>query len=222
MQYDLKAMKKEYDSKPIKKCIDLAIKWNQEMIKKGEELVNLLWYLEKTKRFKEIPGYEKMEFSTFVNEICHIPYNRYRELAFAYNWYPEESKVLGPQTIQTIRNKVGVRRIPQVLKEIKLKTDKVESDTYKPGVAAKKKREAITNVLEKYKPKTKPKTVEDTKGYWKKKHDDLLDRYDDLLDRYKALEKELKSANERLEKQSKPLEAYFTIRDAVRLYDMTQ
>lgn len=119
MQYDLKKMKAEYDKKPITECVGLVKKFNDEMIQRGEQLVGLLWYLEKTKRYKEYDGYKKLDFKVFVWEACHITYNRYRELAYAYNWFPVEAKELGPHTIQMIRDRVGVTNMPKVLSEIK-------------------------------------------------------------------------------------------------------
>jgi hypothetical protein len=161
MQYDLKKMKAEYDKKPITECVGLVKKFNDEMIQRGEQLVGLLWYLEKTKRYKEYDGYKKLDFKVFVWEACHITYNRYRELAYAYNWFPVEAKELGPHTIQMIRDRVGVTNMPKVLSEIK----SAVSDVKNP----EKKREVIGKVVDKHSPpKTKAKG-NDNKAYWKAK-----------------------------------------------------
>lgn len=202
MQYDLKQLEKQYKEKPIQDCVELAKQWNEEIVKRGEELVGLLWYLEKSKRYHEWDGYKKLPFKVFVWEVCHIPYNRYRELAYAYNWYPVEARELGPTTIQTIRNKVGVVKMPQVLSEIKATAAKIKNP--------EKKREAISQVIEKHAPKPKPKTspMEDSKAYWKKK-------YDDLMVKYKALEKENDELRERLAKQEGPVKAFLAMKEAV-------
>jgi len=202
MKYDLKKFTRKYKNKSITECVELAKSYNEEMIQRGEQLVGLLWYLEKTKRFKEYEGYEKLGFKDFVWEICHIPYNRYRELAYAYNWYPQESRELGPQTIQTIRSRVGVMKIPKVLAEIKKAVEKVNDPL--------KRREAVNNIIEKHSPpKPKSRTApEDTKAYWKAK-------YEKLYADYMALLKENKELHEQLERQKGPITAYLSIKDQI-------
>jgi len=202
MQYDLGTMKKKYDERKIGDCVDLAKTLNTEMIERGEELVGLLWYLEKTKRYQEYDGYNKQVFKEFVWEICKIPYNRYRELAYAYNWFPEESRDFGPTLIQTIRSKVGVTKIPQVLREMKAKASEITDPA--------KKREAIYKIIDKYTPKVEPnKTApEDTKAYWRQKHDDLLTRY-------KALERENEKLRAQIHRQKAPVKAFLAMKEAV-------
>lgn len=202
MQYDMKKLEKEYKEKSVEECVVLAKKLNEEMVKSGENLVGLLWYLEKSKRYQEFDGYKQLGFGVFVSEICHISYNRYRELVYAYNWYPKESRELGPQTIQAIRSKVGVTKIPKVLKEIKATTGRIKDPL--------KKRAAISAVIEKHAvPNSKKiKTIEDTKGYWKRK-------YDALLEKTRMLEKENQELRAQIERQKAPITAFMDIREKI-------
>jgi len=202
MQFKIEELKKQYDGKSIVECVTEAKTLNEGMIKQGEELVGLLWYLEKTKRFHDYEGYAKIAFKVFVFEICHIPYNRYRQLAYAYNWYPVESREYGPQTIQAIRSSVGVVKIPKVLGEIKKKVSNI--------TAPDKRREAIAEVIKKYTPPKKVVPATDTKSYWKRK-------YEELFDKYKLLEKENGEMREQLSRQRVPLENLQKVRDIVQV-----
>jgi hypothetical protein len=206
VKYDLASLKKEYDGKKIDECVTLAKTFNSDMIERGEKLIGVLWYLEKTKRFREYDGYQKLSFGVFVDEVCNIPYNRYRQLAFAYNWYPVESREYGPQTIQTIRQAVGVAKVPKVLSEIKAKLTDVK--------VLEKKREVINNVIKKHTPpsKTVSQSV-DTKSYWKGK-------YDDLWKKYKLLEKECDELRAQVERQKVPIESLMKIREIARVQEI--
>jgi len=204
MQYDLKKLNKQYKQKPITECIDLAKKWNEELIQSGEKLVGLLWYLEKSKKFREYDGYDKLSFRDFVWEVVHISYNRYRELAYAYNWYPQESRELGPQTIQAIRSKVGVTKIPQVLSEIKAAVAELKEPA--------KIRQTITGILDKHSPpKPKKKGGENTAAHWRHKYEKLYADYQSLL----AENKELHA---QIERQKGPIAAFLKIQDQVAGY----
>lgn len=164
MQYELKEMEKQYGKEPIKDFVESVKKLNTEMLERGEELIRRLFYLEKSKRYKEYDGYKKAVFRDFIWEVCHIPYNRYRELAWAYNWYPAESKRLGPHVIQTIRGKVGATEVPKVIAQVEKAIDKLKDTT--------KEREVVNGVLEKLSQRVPKKAPEmDTKAYWKSKFD---------------------------------------------------
>jgi hypothetical protein len=202
-KYDLTSLKKEYDGKGIDECVTLAKKFNEDMIQRGEQLIGILFYLERTKRFREYDGYQKLSFGVFVDEVCNIKYNRYRQLAYAYNWYPAESREYGPHTIQTIRQAVGVVKVPKVLGEIKTKLNTVKTPD--------KKREVITEVIRKHTPPQAKKVAQsvDTKSYWKAK-------YDDLWKKYKMLEKECDELRAQVERQKAPIENFLKIREIAR------
>lgn len=202
MKYDDEEFKKKYGGKKVEELVKLAKNFNDQMIQNGEELVGLLWYLEKKKRFREYKGYEKLDFKVFLFEICHIPYNRYRQLVYAYNWYPVESREYGPQTIQTIREKVGSTKIPKILAEIKKNVSKAKTPD--------KRREAISDIIKKHTPPKKVVPATDTKSYWRRK-------YDELLDKYKMLEKENNEMRAQLAKQRVPLENLQKVRDIVQV-----
>jgi len=162
MQYEIEDLKKQFDKEAIVAFVVAVKKLNTEMLERGEELIKRLWYLEKTKRFKEHVGYRKAMFKDFIWEVCHIPYNRYRELAWAYNWFPEESKRLGPHVIQTIRGKVGVLGVPKVIGQIDAAIGKLKDHS--------KEREVVNSVIDRLASKVVKKNPDvDTKAYWRQK-----------------------------------------------------
>lgn len=207
MQYDLTEMKKRYGNLTAEEAVELVKKLNDDMISRGEELVGLLWYLEKSGLYKQYNGYKKLPFKVFVWEACHIPYNRYRELAYAYNWFPVEAREIGPTVIQTVRNKVGVVKIPMVLGEIKKAIVNIKD----PG----KRREAMFNVIAKHIPASKKrvKASEDTKAYWRKKYED---EHALRLKEKAAFEKEISELEARLAKQEGPVRLYLAMKDAYK------
>jgi len=210
MQYDLKQFEQEYGQKSDNECVELMKQFYSDMTERGEKLVGLLWYFEKSKRYKKFDGYKNASFKDFVWEVAKIPYNRYRELAYAYNWFPEESRELGPHVIQSVRSKVGVVKIPQVLKEIKTKVDQLKDPA--------KKREAVLQIVEKYTPKRTAvkgvleETGADTKAYWRKKYED---EHALRMKEKSAYEKEIAKLEAQLEKQKGPVKAYLAIKDTL-------
>ena len=201
MQYDLKELKKTYDPKPINDLVNQVKQINGEMVERGESLIKMLFYLEKTNRYQEFDGYKKLSFDAFLWEVCHIPMNRYRMLSWAYNWYPEESRQLGPHVVQTVRERVGVTQTPKVLAEIQTAIGK--------GKDKAKEREAINKILDRVAPPKKAKTDGvDSKGYWKAK-------YYDLEKRYKALVEENKALSAQLERQKGSVAAFLAVKEAV-------
>ncbi len=206
MNFDMKELEKKYGKEKIGDFIKKIRAINDEMLTRGRELVERLYYLEKTNLFKKYPGYEKQRFQDFLWETCHIPYNRYFELRYAYHWFPNEAEKYGPHTIQTIKGRVGVVKLPQVLKKI---------DQEMKASKTKPEREIINRVIEKYAPIKEPKLTADNKTYWKTKATDLERKNSTLQNRVTALQKENEKLKEQLERQSGPVAAFLAIKDAV-------
>lgn len=209
MKYDLKELEKEYGKKTEIQCVELAKKFNAEMIERGEQLVGLLWYLEKTRRYQKIQGYKGVSFKVFVWEVVHLTYNRYRELAYAYNWFPVEARELGPTVIQTVRERVGVTKLPKVLSEIKQRV----AETKNP----EKKREVMEQIIDRHSPEPKSRVtaVEDRKAYWKTKYEE---EHALRLKEKAAYEKEIDGLRERLARQEMPVKAFLAMKEAAQTH----
>jgi hypothetical protein len=206
MKDQLKELKKKYDGKSVAVCVKTAKNFNQKLIENGRELVLLLWYLEKTKRYKEYKGYEKMPFDVFISEVCLVPYNRYRQMAYAYNWFPEESKKYGPQTIQRIRQKVdSVSKIPKVLAEINKGVEKAKDPL--------QKRQVIHNAIEKYSAPPKKSTSSDTKAYWRSEAKRWEKVAGERWEEIRKLNHEINELKSQLAKQSGSVKKFIKIRE---------
>ena len=168
----------------------------KKMNSNAKQVMNDLHYLETTKRYKEYNGYQKQEFKVFLWEVCHIPYNRYRELWSAFQFFPKESNLFGPHVVQTVKQAVGATQTPTVLKEIKAeytRTKKIPT------------RKFISQTIEKYAPPKKDNNTGDTKAYWRNRA---------LMFEKKLSEarKEIIQLKAQLEKNKPFVEAYLTAR----------
>jgi len=201
-KFDLKRLKNLYGPKSIDECIGLAKDFNAKTMEHNELLVELLWYLHKTNRFKDYNGYDKHDFSVFIYETFNISYSRYLELKWALHWYPQDSRDLGVHTITEIKNKTkSTVKIPRVIKEIKSELKKIKD----PG----KKRAVISGVIEKHTPPpVKTADTTDTKAYWKRK-------YDELWKKYKLVEKENQELRDQVTRLKVTGERYVKVREIV-------
>jgi len=204
MNFNIKELRKEYDKEKIDAFVESVKSINAEVIDRGKELIKRLWYLEKTKRYREFDDYEKASFKDFLWEICHIPYNRYYELRYAYHWFPKEAEKYGPQTIQKVKTRVGVVRLPETLKEME-----------KVLVRAKGgfEREKINEVIDQIAPAKAQPPKSDSKSHWKSMADQYRTKYESLLKSYRLLEKENEKLKEQLERQRTPIETFSAIRN---------
>jgi len=205
---DYKELQKIYSKKSVNKLVKEVQKHNLEAISNGKEVMYRLWYLEKSRRYQEYDGYKKIPFKTFVYEICHIPYNRYKGLLLAYNWFPKESEKFGPHVVQTVKSKVGMQKLPKVLKEI---TKEVGSLT-DPG----KQREKIYQVIDRHTPIKKENIGNDTKVYWRNKALDVEKRYKELEAENKELIATIKELQEQIERQKPFVEAAISAQSSMK------
>lgn len=167
----------------------------KKMNNNAKQVMNDLHYLETTKRYKEYSGYQKQEFKVFLWEVCHIPYNRYRELWSAFQFFPKESKLFGPHVVQTVKQAVGATKTPTVLKEIKAeftRTNKIPT------------RKFINQTIEKHAPPKKEKDTGDTKAYWR-------NRALSLEKKLSEARKEIAQLKAQLEKNKPFVEAYLAL-----------
>lgn len=83
-----------------------------------------LWYLERTKRFKEDPAYKTSTFEVYAADVYGIQSAQYHMLRKAYINFPDECATYGPGVVAKIIRKAGPVRAKSVLSEIKAEDDK--------------------------------------------------------------------------------------------------
>lgn len=204
MNFNIKELRKEYDKEKIGDFVESVKSINAGVIDRGKELIKRLWYLEKTKRYREFDDYGKASFKDFLWEICHIPYNRYYELRYAYHWFPKEAEKYGPQTIQKVKTRVGVVKLPETLRKIGKALIRVKGGF---------EREKINEVIDQIAPVKTQSLKSDSKAHWKNVADQYRMKYETLLKSHRLLEKENKKLKEQLERQRTPIETFSAIRD---------
>jgi len=168
------------------------IKSYKGMNNNAKQAMNDLYYLESTKRYKEYDGYKKQEFKVFLWEVCHIPYNRYRELWSAFQFFPKESEIFGPHVVQKVKQAVGATKTPTVLKQIKVEYDRIKKI---PG------RKVINHIIEKHSPPKKETDPGDTKIYWRNQSHSFEKKW-------KAAEKTIVELRLQLNRNKPFIEAY--------------
>jgi len=189
-------MEKKEKKEKVDVIVKRIISGYKEVNSNLNQVMSDLHYLEKTNRYREYGGYQKQEFKVFLWEVCHIPYNRYRELWSAFQFFPKESEMFGPHVVQTVKQAVGAGKTPKVLKEIKGEYDRIKKIPT---------RQFINQTIEKYAPPQKGKDTDDTKAYWR-------DRALSFEKKWKAAEKELADLRVQLERNKPFVEAYLTAR----------
>jgi len=165
-----------------------------------------LWYLEKSRRYQEYDGYKQIPFKSFVWEVCHIPYNRYKSLLLAYNWFPKESEMLGPHVVQAVKAKVGMQNLPKVLKEITKEVGNLSNTG--------NQREKIYQVIARHTPAKKEISNTETKTYWKNEALALRVENKELIARVKELEAQIERNRPFVEAA---LSAHASMKDLPRL-----
>ena len=148
-------LKKEFDGKSIDQLEKDAKKLTGDVRQIQTELIRRLYYLKFTKRFKESSGYKKMPWGVYVKDKFQMTEATFHSLKIAYLRFPQESKVLGPGVVTTVRRQCGAEKTNTVLSEImnlkKRSPDKVEKIIGKnslPKVKARKNQLSY-NMLEK-------------------------------------------------------------------------
>jgi len=206
MAYNIKEWTKIYGPKTIETIVEQVKALDKQIVEKGKELIELLWGLERTKRWKEYPGYKDLEFKVFLDEICWIKYNRYNELRYAYQWFPEEVQRYGPHIIQAIKQRVGVVNLPRVLKKL---------NTMFPQVETGKQREKLNMYIDTIAPKKKSRTGGDTKAYWRQQAQEYKARLEDALVELRKKNQRIAELQAQVNRQKEPIKRYAAIRELI-------
>lgn len=143
----IEELKKKYDNQPIK-TIEKEAKSTQGQAKDVySNFIEILFYLERTQRFKENHVYKKSNFQQYLSFEYGIRFTTYHEARLAYGNFPEFSKKYTPQLVNAIKAKCGAEKLPGVIKEIEAK----DADLKKPLP-----REGIQAIIDKNKKPEKP------------------------------------------------------------------
>jgi len=88
-------------------------------IKAHKNRIIILWYLERTNRWKENKQYRQSTWGTYLKERHMMLENTYLAHLRVYIGFPNETEQYGPELINKIKVKCGVENMPTVLAEFK-------------------------------------------------------------------------------------------------------
>jgi hypothetical protein len=187
----LKQLKEKYDNTPVNEIINGLLLAASQMKNMQREMVLGLFYMERTMRWREYPGYKTSSWERFLDDVFKMRTTTYRNMVFAFQSFPDEAKLYSVGLIIKIKETCGIERLPHVLREIKTADDSLTNPI---------KRERIEKIVQKYALPKAPAKAEDITD-WRQRY---LAEHDIRL----ALERE----NEKLRKRLKALISSFTWR----------
>lgn len=158
--------------------------------------IEMLFYMEHTKRYKHSEGFEKATFDDYLRNKFNIAPHQYYAARKIYVQYPDEASWLGVYFLQKVQKDCGVEAIPMVVEEIREK----ESKRTTPLSVADREKIAM-----KYKKPPTPAEIArrfKNASYWKAKYLECkrqldaalqeIDEKDEQIAKLKATVEELK------------------------------
>lgn len=156
----LEGLKAKYDQKSAEEIVDTLLTAKKRLKELQKEMILGLFYMERTRRWKEYPGYKNTSWEPFLDDLFKMRPTTYRNLLFAFQSFPVESEMYSPGVVVKIKETCGVENLPKVLREITVKDESLIRPI---------KREQINKIIEKYAlPKT-PAKIED-KTDWRQRY----------------------------------------------------
>lgn len=185
-------LKAKFDKEKIEDLIKYAVNYVSDMRTAQKSAIDVLWYLERTGRYKEYPGYEKADFRQFILDVIQMSPKQYHGARIGYYNYPEETAKYGVGVVTKIRKVCGDKAVKGVFKEIKA----AESKRKTPLPV-----EQVHAIIEQHKlPPKAPKTgvitkkVADEAVNWEAKYHAEHKLYMQAVERIKELEGQLERA----------------------------
>lgn len=213
----LDTLKKQYDGQPIATIESDFIQYRDLAAANRKDFILGLYYLDRTKRFKENKLYKNSTFERYIGDVFSMKYHAYDKERFSFIAHPEASEKFGPGLVARIKDTCGAEKVNDVVKAIDdardVKTiDKIIDKNAKPS---KKDRKAKADKADETK-----KTIEaensrhvKTIAEYIKNDGEQQDRIAKLLQTIMELKAEnaaLKADNEKLKKENDDFRKYST------------
>lgn len=152
----LNKLKKKYDERGIEAVQNVALDQQSKSAESHAKFIETLFYLEKTKRFKEMPRYKDSDFSGYILEVYNMRDRSYRNKRWAVLQHPDVVKDYGFKTPVAVFEKCRGMNREKALREIRKEEEK-KKRVLKPSEVKK-----IVEPFQKPKPVKKKKVVEKT------------------------------------------------------------
>jgi len=83
--------------------------------KHWKDFLNIMSYIERTRRWRENPDFAKTSFDTYIHDVYGVSYSRYYNDKMVYVRYPEEAGVYGPAPLVYTERRLGKGKIPEII-----------------------------------------------------------------------------------------------------------
>lgn len=160
---DISALIRKYESEPLD-ILETKIADDMKLAALSyRSYIEMLFYMEHTKRYKQSPGFERSTFNDYLEHRFNLAPSRYYNARKIYVQYPDEAEWLGVHFLQKVQRECGVEAIQPVVEEL-AKIDKMRET---PITVADKDK-----IVKKYK---KPPTKKSMKSalYWRQKYNEV-------------------------------------------------
>lgn len=115
IDFDLSELKTRYDNDSVS-SIERNVKNGITKYQESRAIViQTLWYLQKTNRFRENSKYEQSTFETYIKNEFNISPSQYRAERWALVAFPDASARFGVGTVTKIRSMCGSDKVRHVL-----------------------------------------------------------------------------------------------------------
>lgn len=124
-------LKKKYDRDPIEQLEKEAGRNLSASVKQRKVFILMLYYLDRTSRFRENPRFKKATFEEYISDMFRLRPTTYNKERMAFVSHPSEAEKLGVGVVAKVRHKCGSLNAGKVLKEIQAiknpSRDKIEA-----------------------------------------------------------------------------------------------
>jgi len=138
----LTRLRKKYDDKTLVEVETDIFHLKKTMISAQKGMVEGIYYLQSTERFKEDKTYANSSFELYIKDKFSMLPKTYNDLRIAFHNFREVALEYGPGIVTSIRRTCGAEKMGEVLREIKATDDKAK----KPIT-----REKMQKIIEKHK-----------------------------------------------------------------------
>jgi hypothetical protein len=177
-------LKKKYDSKKITQVENDVDSFRKASNSAEKNMVETLYYLDSTERFKENATYKNSTFKAYISDRFCITLKKYFDMRKAYHYYNDDAIKYGCGLITSISRRCGKDNVSLVLEEMNREDSKTK------GPISRSRIEKVIEKYEKAKPIPKLPDINDDTN-WKLK-------YETERDARIAAEKELVAAKEQI------------------------
>jgi hypothetical protein len=114
----LDTLKKQYDGQKINDIESTVTMYHDLSAANRKDFILGLYYLDRTKRFKENKVYRNATFEKYIGNLYSLKRATYDKERFAFIAHPEAAEKYGPGLVARIKDDCGADKVVDVVKKI--------------------------------------------------------------------------------------------------------